>query len=427
MYINAANLIKNNNSELSITVTQWVKTHFPNRTSDFLKCSRDLEYIITALADCVEAGNVKPIEQLSRMFFVKGQLQIRFLHVEFQAYDFLLTEIKKLLVEELDSYNFCITVIETLKHHLRSGNVTNNDNAPRNTKDYETRIKHALYGWDEEREIMRGMQQCQRNWDYSKTVPTDAVNYLLWIAQNAPSKQHEAYYDVHWSTDRETIEYLYQFSWGSTHRKNPPAMWRNSQMNANLYMIFVCKVPDTMYNCNNDGTLQDPFSQSRWDNAIVSVGMAMGLVMRAAHKMGLKTGPNKMVDLGPDYNYEWEKRLGIYEDATQKRTKKLFYGLGIGFPNEGRPRWESDDYEIAIGASNGHDCTTKYNDPDFEPLTPRGQEKRKIKIVDVRDHAGEILLDPYGKQQLIPDCHEIKINTVYNRDIKLLEIPKKDD
>jgi hypothetical protein len=214
MYINAAKILESHNEELSITVTQWVKNHFPNRTSDFSKCSRDLKYIVTALTDCVEAGNVKPIEQLSRMFFVRGQLQIRFLHVEFQAYDFLLTEIKKLLVEELDSYNFCITIIETLKHHLRSGNVTNNDNVPRNTKDDETRIKHSLYGWDEEREIMRGMQQCQRNWDYSKTISTDAINYLLWVGQNAPSKQHEAYYDIHWSADRETIEYLYQFSWG---------------------------------------------------------------------------------------------------------------------------------------------------------------------------------------------------------------------
>ena len=368
------------------------------------------------------------MEQMARMFFHRGQLQLRFLHVEFQAYDFLLAEIKKLLKDsEPESYNFCITIIETLKHNLKTGNVINNDNAPRNTKDYETRIKHLLYGWDEEMEIMRSMQQCQRNWDLSKTIPQDAINYLLWIAQNAPSKQHEAYYDVHWSTDRDTIDYLYQFSWGSTHRKNPPAMWRNSQMNANLYMIFVCKVPDTMYNCNNDGTLQDPFNESRWENAIVSVGMAMGLVMRAATKMGFKTGPNKMKDLGPDYDYEWEKQLGIFDDVVNKKCKRLFYGLGIGFPNEGRPRWESDDYELAIGASNGHHCTTKYDEPDFEPLTTNGQEKRKIKIIDVRDHAGEILTDPYGNQQLIPDTHEIKVNTVYTRDIKLLEIPKKND
>ena len=432
MFPVASKTIQKHKKLLSDKSTQWVEKKFPLRTSDFSKCSRDLSYIIESLCVCLEEGDVKAIEQLSRMFFIKGKLQLRKLHIEFQTYDYLLSEIKKILAsEEVEAYNFCITVFETLKYNLKSGNVEDNDNVPRNTKDYETRIKHTLYGWDEEMAIMRGMQQCQRNWDYTKNITQAAVDYLLWIAQNAPSKQHEAYYDVHWSTDRETIEYLYQFSWGSTHRKNPPAMWRNSQMNANLYMIFVCKVPDTMFNCNNDGTLQNPWGESRWENAIISAGMAMALVMRAAHKLGLKTGPNKIKDLGPDYDREWEKRLGIVDDI-RAGNKRFFYGLGIGFPNEDRPRWESDDPYIAIGASNGSHCSAKYKDKDWDPLTkPKkdgspGYEKRKIDIVDIRDHAGEILTDPYGEKQLIPDSHEIKINTVYERDIKTIEIPKSD-
>jgi len=433
MFLKSVNILQQEIDQLANKTTIWVQQNFPNRTSDFTKCSRDLSYILKSIAQCLQDNSVKPIEQLARMFFCNGVLQLRSLHVEFQTYDYLLSELKIILPkEEPEAYGFCITILETLKVNLKVGNVVNNDNAPRNTKDYETRIKHILYGWDEEIEIMRGMQQCQRNWDYSKSIPDAAVDYLLWIARNAPSKQHEAYYDVHWSTDRDTIEYLYQFSWGSTHRKNPPAMWRNSQMNANLYMIFVCKVPDTMYNCNNDGTLQNPWGESRWENAIVSAGMAMALVMRAAHKMGLKTGPNKIKDLGPDYNREWEKRLGIVDDI-RSGNKRFFYGLGIGFPNQDRPRWESDDPFLAIGASNGSHCSVKYNEPDWDSLTkPKkdgspGYEKRKIDIVDIREHAGEVLTDPYGNKQLIPDCHEIKINTVYNRDIKAIEIPNNND
>jgi len=431
MFQIALKKISQNKNNLAESTTSWVQENFPRRTSDFAKCTRDISYILDGIGLCLRDASVKPIEQLSRMFFHKGTLQLRSLHVEFQAYDYLLNKIKTTLADsEPEAYNFCISVIETLKYNLKTGNVDDNDNVPRNTKDYETRIKHVLYGWDEEMNIMRGMQQCQRNWDYTKTIPQEVVDYLLWIAQNAPSKQHEAYYDVHWSTDRETIEYLYQFSWGSTHRKNPPAMWRNSQMNANLYMIFVCKVPDTMYNCNNDGTLQNPWGESRWENAIISAGMAMALVMRAAHKMGLKTGPNKIKDLGPDYDREWEKRLGIVDDI-RAGNKRFFYGLGIGFPNQDRPRWESDDPFLAIGASNGSHCSTKYKELDWDPLTkPKkdgspGYEKRKIDIVDIRDHAGEILTDPYGNKQLIPDAHEIKINTVYNRDIKAIQIAKK--
>ena len=161
----------------------------------------------------------------------------------------------------------------------------------------------------------------------------------------------------------------------------------------------------------------------------MSAGIAMGLVMRAANKMGYRTGPNKMKDLGPDYNYEWEKLIGI-EKEVRAGTKRLFYGIGIGLPNEGRPRWESDDTEFAIGASNGHHVTTKWRDSDFEPRLPNkkdgspGQLKRKIDIVDIKEFGGQTLTDPYGLEQEIPYTHEIKINTVYDRPINVVEVPK---
>ena len=428
-------LLTKSKDDLAVEVSKWVKTNFPTRTKHYDKCERDVGFILQSLIHCVQDNNMDAIDLMARNFWHSGKLQLKSIDVEFQAYDFLLTLIRNLLEKNnhtLDAYNICLTAIVKLKEHLARGMKLNSDLPPRWNTDFETRVKHNIYARDEEMRIMRGMQQCQRNWDLSKTITQDVVDYLLWIAQNAPSKQHEAYYDVHWSTDRETIEYLYQFSWGSTHRKNPPAMWRNSQMNANLYMIFVCKVPDTMYNCNNDGTLQNPWGESRWENAIISAGMAMALVMRAAHKMGLKTGPNKIKDLGPDYDREWEKHLGIVDDI-RAGNKRFFYGLGIGFPNEGRPRWESDDPFLAIGASNGSHCSVKHREHDWDPLTkPKkdgspGYKKRKIDIVDIREHAGQVLIDPYGNKQLIPDAHEIKINTVYNRDIKAIEIPKKND
>jgi len=57
-------------------------------------------------------------------------------------------------------------------------------------------------------------------------------------------------------------------------------------------------------------------------------------------------------------------------------------------------------------------------------MMKNGQEKRKIKIVDIREHGGKTLIDPYGKKQVIPTEHAIKINTIYQRDIKAIEIPK---
>ncbi len=78
----------------------------------------------------------------------------------------------------------------------------------------ETRIKHMFYGWDNEMDIIRDIQKCQRNWNHSRQIHPEVVDYLLWIAQNSPSKQHEAYYDVYWSADRKVLSELSEYTLG---------------------------------------------------------------------------------------------------------------------------------------------------------------------------------------------------------------------
>jgi len=75
---------------------------------------------------------------------------------------------------------------------------------------------------------------------------------------------------------------------------------------------------------------------------------------------------------------------------------------------------------LALGASNGHNITVKSpDDPDWVPVNHKGDEKRRVKIIDIRDHAGETIQDHYGNMHLIPETHEIKINTPKSRDIKV--------
>ncbi len=285
--------------------------------------------------------------------------------------------------------------------------------------DRETRIKNMFYGWDEEKDIIRELQKCQRNWDYSKEpIHQVLIDYLLWTAQNSPSKQHEGYYDLYWSADRKVLQELSRYTWGTTHSTNPPSNWRNSQMNANLYILWVAKEPSTNYNCNADGTLKTNDHHERWLNAYVSIGLSMGLTMRAAAKLGFATGCNKSHNdmNGDDY---WLKRLGILEDDMKSpATKRIAYGLGIGYPQQGRPRWESDDTEFMIGAGNGSRITT--TDQEVHPRN--GKAMRKAKIVDITKDAGKIIEDPYGNKHLIPEKAEIKINSIRERDIKIIEI-----
>jgi len=286
------------------------------------------------------------------------------------------------------------------------------------------RILGMFYDWDKEREVLSKIQKCQRNWDYTKfdmKHPTfrEMVEELLYIAENSPSKQHEGYYDVYWTADRKIIQELSRYTWGNTHRREPPSNWRNSQANANIYIIYVAKEPSSQLNANADGTLKLNTHPERWHNAYISIGMSMGLVMRAAAKMGFLTGCNKnMNDL--DGNDFWEKKLDILEDVKSGK-KKLAYGIGIGYPNEKLERWESEETEIMIGAGNG----SKISLTDQEVSTSQikgGMKMRKAKIIDIKENAGQSLEDPYGNWHEIPEKAEFKINSFRNRNIKVTEI-----
>ena len=281
-----------------------------------------------------------------------------------------------------------------------------------------------FYDWDKEREVLSKIQKCQRNWDYTKfniEHPThkEMVEELLYIAENSPSKQHEGYYDIYWTADRKIIQELSRYTWGNTHRRNPPSNWRNSQANASIYIIYVAKEPSSQLNSNADGTLKLNTHPERWHNAYISIGMSMGLVMRAAAKMGFSTGCNKnMNDL--DGNDFWEKKLDILEDVKAGK-KKLAYGIGIGYPREDMPRWESEETEFMIGAANGSKISL--TDEEVSPSQIKGGMKmRKAKIVDIKKNAGQSLQDPYGNWHTIPEKAEFKINSFRNRNIKVTEI-----
>jgi hypothetical protein len=142
----------------------------------------------------------------------------------------------------------------------------------------------------------------------------------------------------------------------------------------------------------------------------------MGLVLQSANKLGLSTGCNKShndID-GDDY---WPKRLGILEDVTNFK-KIITYGIGIGFPIKGKPRYWSDQTELMIGAANGSKITTT----NMEKHPRTGHSMRKTKIVDITKFAGQVVEDPYGEKHLIPDECNIKVNTPRLRKINLFEI-----
>lgn len=294
-------------------------------------------------------------------------------------------------------------------------------------KKYEKGMRNYMemtYDWDSEKQVLDTMKQCQRNYDYSKwdkknkELKRHIIHQLLYVAQNSPSKQYESHYDLYWTADRNVIKEISKYTWGNTHRRNPPSTWRNTQANASIYIMWIAKEPKTNLNCNSDGTLKKNSHHERWFNSYCSIGISVGLTMRAAVKMGFVTGANKSHnDLNGDEF--WEKKLGIVEDV-RNGSKRITYGLGIGYPQDGRPRYESDDTELMIGASNGSRITT--TEQDVHPVS--GMKMRKAKIIDIKGKENSIVTDPYGVEHIIPETSTFKINTSLHslRDINVTEI-----
>ena len=289
------------------------------------------------------------------------------------------------------------------------------------TEDRIRKIMGMFYDWDKEREVLNNIQKCQRNWDYSKfnienQTHREMVEELLWVAQNTPTKQHEGYYDIYWTADRKLIQEMSRYTWGNTHRREPPSNWRNSQANASVYIIWVAKEPNSQLNSNADGTLKDNKHHERWLNAYVSIGISLGLTARAAAKMGFATGFNKNHnDLnGDDF---WEKKLGILDEANEG-TKRVTYGLGIGYPQQNKERWESDETELMIGAANGSKITLIGQ--ETHPRT--GKKMRKAEIIDIRGKENQKVKDLYGNEHIVPEKIEFKINSFRKRGINIIEI-----
>lgn len=198
---------------------------------------------------------------------------------------------------------------------------------------------------ERERDAIDVARRCQRNWDYSKSIPKEHIEHWIYLATHAPSKQDESFFDLYVLTDREKIDYLMrEHSWGFTMIANAQKDWvvRNTQMGANVLFCYNRKMNvDEVRNFDKFGHVRDPNATSRWDNAYTSIGISSGIVAFSAANMGYVTGYGKNFGY-KEYPREsqdvWGEVLGIPESEN-----RLTYSLGIGFPDENLKWYESKD------------------------------------------------------------------------------------
>ena len=139
----------------------------------------------------------------------------------------------------------------------------------------------------EHKEITKAIirsQHCQRNWDLSRDMPEDDLNLIVTAATQCPSKQNIAFYDLHVITNRQVIEAVHDQTKGFTVNYVRPVTETNSQVLANLLIIFTERdyatemtTQKTLRNEQTFNMFTDPRSESNKHTLMRDQSMAVGI------------------------------------------------------------------------------------------------------------------------------------------------------
>ncbi len=82
-------------------------------------------------------------------------------------------------------------------------------------------------------------RRCQRNWDHSKPIPKDIVDFLTKVATLSPSKQNDRHYGVCVVTNKDILAKIHDdFTWGIHAKVQGDCAMRNSQMHSPLSFVY---------------------------------------------------------------------------------------------------------------------------------------------------------------------------------------------
>lgn len=152
---------------------------------------------------------------------------------------------------------------------------------------------------DIEKAIIRS-QHCQRNWDLSKEISQDDLDLLMTAATQCPSKQNVAFYKLHFITNREIIEKIHDTTRGFTISQTPYIAETNSQVLANLLIVFeewnyTQDIADGLFrNDQTQALLTGNITESQKNDLRrdreMAVGIAAGYLNLTASLLGYSTG-----------------------------------------------------------------------------------------------------------------------------------------
>ena len=172
---------------------------------------------------------------------------------------------------------------------------------------------------------------CQRNWDLSKSIPQKDIETFKYVVKTCPSNQNRAFYKAIFVQDKDVIKKLYDTSDSFTVKWEPYTTIKNTQILANLVVVFVSnrnytEKPRTQAEyklgvVDGKDKIKNPMAQRDEDK---SVGIAIGYLAMTANILGYRTG----IYNAQHRTHEVKEILGIKSDIINM--------IGIGYHNHNK-------------------------------------------------------------------------------------------
>lgn len=270
-------------------LVEWIKTEYPNRTSQYEKCSRDLSYIITAIVNDIEFNSGIQTQNIANKFWTRGESNLTSLNVELEVY------------EKLKNYLMEYILDRDKQHRLHDLFFI-----------LSTTIKTGPQYIDKSWEQMCNNRIMSFNW--TDQVPhIDLINNILRDVHDfCPSKQRRVRYNIDVIPIYNNQDLKIQIYRGTKTDVSKP----NSRYNPQVLAPWVL-----MFSVNKDKNIENRNEQYFEKEAWLDIGLALQQIMLSSVSKGLAVGLCGCIN-----NYdEIESRLG--------RRPVIYAGIGYHNPS----------------------------------------------------------------------------------------------
>ena len=167
-------------------------------------------------------------------------------------------------------------------------------------------------------------QHCQRNWDLSRSLPEEDIKTLQTAVTQCSSKQNRVFYKVHFITNRDIIESIYDKTEGFMINFETREAKKNPQVLANLVIAFSEDRDEHLRTTEERDTQSKDGDPERFKDSNIALGIAAGYLTYTANLLGYSTGCCQC------FNPE--------EVGEVIGSERVMLMMGIGFPDKSRNR-----------------------------------------------------------------------------------------